>query len=637
MSALCFTANAQEMKEKKADTKYENSAYIDAISIYTKLADKGYASEELLAKLGNSNYFTANYEEAAKWYGQLFDMAEAEIDTEIYFRYSQSLKSIGEYDKANEYMKKFHQLKKEDSRGQMFNDNQTYLNDIEELPQRFFYQLAEFNTSYSDYGVAFYNQQIVFSSAKPVRGPFKDENTWDGQPFFNLFTVNENGKNEYFQIEKNRFHSSNAVFTKDGHFVYFTQSFKVKAQELEDVVYKDQTILKIYRAENVDGKWTNVEELPFNSNEYSCAHPALSPDETELYFSSNMPGTIGQSDIYRVSITGNHTVFGQPINLGKPVNTEGRESFPFVSADNRLYFSSDGHLGLGGLDFFQFKLSEEDAVVENLGKGINSPYDDFSIYINDDLKSGYFSSNRPDGVGRDDIYEITDIISDEEPYYQVFEGLVQDKDSFENISDARVSIFNDNFDLLTSGTTLANGTFSDLNLNDVNPGDIVFIRAEHPDYNTEETSVILPEESGVQSRTIYLEKKVVEVKEGDDLAKIFEIENVIYFDFDKSEINKEAEVELAKVLEVLNLYPTMKLDVRSHTDSRGTHEYNQNLSDHRAKATIDWLVAHGVEQSRLTGRGYGETNLINECADGVDCSEEQHQENRRSEFIITEL
>ncbi|HLV46907.1 MAG TPA: OmpA family protein [Flavobacterium sp.] len=637
MTAFCFTAHAQEVKEKKADTKYENSAYIDAISIYTKLADKGYASEELLTKLGNSHYFTANYEEAAKWYGQLFDMAESDIDTEIYFRYAQSLKSIGEYDKSDEYMKKFHQLKKEDSRGQMFNDNQSYLNDIEELPQRFFYQLADFNTSYSDFGVAFYNQQIVFSSAKPVRGPFKDENTWDGQPFFNLFTVNENGKNDYFQIEKNRFHTANAVFTKDGRFVYFTQSFKVKAQELEDVVYKDQTILKIYKAENVDGKWTNVEELPFNSDAYSCTHPALSPDETALYFSSNMPGTVGQSDIYKVSITANHTVFGQPMNLGKPVNTEGRESFPFVSADNRLYFSSDGHLGLGGLDFFQFKLSEDDAVVENLGKGINSPYDDFSIYINEDLKTGFFSSNRPDGIGRDDIYMITDIISDEEPYYQIFEGIVQDKETFENIPDARVSIFNDNFDLLTSGTTQPDGTFSNLTLEDVNPGDIVFVRAEHADYNTEETSVILPEESGVQSRTIYLEKKVVEVKEGDDLAKIFEIENVIYFEFDKSEINKEAEVELAKVLEVLNLYPTMKLDVRSHTDSRGTHEYNQNLSDHRAKATIDWLVAHGVEQSRLTGRGYGETNLINECADGVDCSEEQHQENRRSEFIITEL
>src|SRR5690606_16931743 len=309
------------------------------------------------------------------------------------------------------------------------------------------------------------------------------------------------------------------------------------AQELEDVVYKDQTILKIYKAENVDGKWTNVEELPFNSDAYSCTHPALSPDETALYFSSNMPGIVCQSDIYKVSIMANHTNYGQPINLGKPVNTEGRESFPFVSADNRLYFSSDGHLGLGGLDFFQFKLSEDDAVVENLGKGINSTYDDFSNYINDDLKTGFFSSNRPDGVGRDDIYAITDIISDEEPYYQIFEGLVQDKETLDNIPDAQISIFNDDFDLLTSGKTLADGSFGNLNLEEVNPGDIVFIRAEHADYNTEETSVILPEESGSQYQKILMEKKVVEVKEGDDLAKIFEIENVIYFDFDKSEIN----------------------------------------------------------------------------------------------------
>ena len=159
----------------------------------------------------------------------------------------------------------------------------------------------------------------------------------------------------------------------------------------------------------------------------------------------------------------------------------------------------------------------------------------------------------------------------------------------------------------------------------------------HEDYHPKEISVILPDESGVQSQRLFLEKKVVEVKEGDDLAKIFEIENVIYFEFDKSEINTKAEVELAKVLEVLNLYPTMKIDVRSHTDSRGTHQYNQNLSDHRAKATIDWLVAHGVERDRLTGKGYGETSLINNCTDEVECTEEQHQENRRSEFIIMEL
>lgn len=636
MSVICFTAFGQEMKEKKADTKYENAAYIDAISIYTNLAEKGYASEELLTKLGNSHYFNANYEEAAKWYGQLFEMTE-NIDTEIYFRYSQTLKSVGEYDKANEYLKKFHQLKKEDSRGQMFHDNQTYLDDIEQLPQRFFFELAGFNTSYSDFGVAFYNQAIVFSSAKPVRGPFKDENTWDGQPFFSLYTVDENGKSDYFQIEKNRFHTSNAVFTKDGKIVYFTQSFKVKAEDREEGEYKDQTLLKIFKAENIDGKWSNVEELPFNSDTYSCAHPALSPDESELYFSSDMPGSIGQSDIFKVSIQSNHTNYGRPINLGAPINTEGRESFPFISADNQLYFSSDGHMGLGGLDFFEIDLTDENAQVNNLGKGINSPYDDFSIYIKDDLKTGFFSSNRPDGTGRDDIYEITNIIS-KEPYYQVLEGWVQDKDTYENIANANVSVFNDNFDRLINGQTSSDGKFNDLRLEEgVSPGDIVFIRAEHEDYHPEEISVILPDESGVQSQRLFLEKKVVEVKEGDDLAKIFEIENVIYFEFDKSEINTEAEIELAKVLEVLNLYPTMKLDVRSHTDSRGTHEYNQNLSNHRAQATINWLVSHGVDQSRLSGMGYGETRLINNCTDEVECTEEQHQENRRSEFIIMEL
>ena len=636
MSVICITASGQEKKAEKANEKYENLAYIDAIKIYTKLADKGYASPELLTKLGNSHYFSANYEEAAKWYAQLFETDNSEIDTEIYFRYAQSLKSIGEYDKANEYLAKFHLLKKEDSRGQMYDQNQSYLDSIRNLPNRFIFQTADFNTSYSDFGVAFYNQQIIFTSALPVRGPFKDQNTWDGQAFFNLFTVDENSKTNYFEISKNRFHTSNAAFTKDGRFVYFTQSFKVKDSNLSEKKYQDNTILKIFRAENIDNQWTNIEELPFNSDLYSHSHPALNASETVLYFSANRPDAIGQSDLYNVTINSNHSSYGEPINLGQPINTEGRENFPFVSADNQLYFSSDGHLGLGGLDLFSIDLNESTQVT-HLGPGINSAHDDFGIYIKKDLKTGYFSSNRPGGMGRDDIYEITDIISKKEPFYQIFEGRVQNKANNQGISQATVSVLNSDYQVILSDKTSNNGSFNDLRTEDIEAGDIVFIRAEHPDYVTDEISVIIPEKSGTLRQNIFLEQKIVEVKKGDDLAKIFEIENVIYFDFDKAEINQKAEVELAKVLEVLNTYPSMKIDVRSHTDSRGTHQYNQKLSDHRAQATIHWLVNQGVSKDRLSGNGYGETQLINGCADNVDCEEAQHQENRRSEFIITEL
>lgn len=630
LSLSALNAVGQNKKEVKADTKYENTAYVDAIDIYTKLAESGYESENLYTKLGNANYFSGKYQEAAKWYGKLFELT-TDVEPEIFFRYSVSLKSIGEIEKANQYLLKFHEANKTDSRGTMFKENPDYIQDINSINNRFSYQLANFNTSYSDFGVAFWQNSLVFTSATPIRGPHKDISTWDGQPFFTLFSLNDEKMSRLKDLYS-RFHVSNAVFTKDGTVVYFTQNNIVKDQSAKEV---HVSTLKLYKAIYDGKKWTDITELPFNGNGYSCAHPALSPDEKTLYFSSDMPGSIGESDIYKVAIYNNHSSYSSPVNLGKPINTEAKENFPFVSKDGILYFSSNGHLGLGGLDLFQYNLEDPNATVENLGPGINTAFDDFNIFIKNDLKSGYFSSNRPGGVGYDDIYEITDIIP-LKPYEQTFYGKVFERLADTGIPDAKVTVYNDDFQALNSTFTKPDGSYSNLVVGG-NPGDVVFIRAEHPDYITDEVTVILPEKAGEKKVNLILDKKVVEVKKGDDLAKIFEIENIIYFDFNKFEINKGAEVELAKVFEVLKQYPTMKLDVRSHTDSRGTNEYNQKLSDHRAKATIDWLVNHGIDRSRLTGRGYGETMLVNHCSDGVECSDELHQLNRRSEFIILDL
>lgn len=627
LSMIAYVAVGQNNKEIKADAKYDKTAYVDAIAIYTKLAESGYESANLYEKLANANYFSADYPNAAKWYGKLLELT-TDVAPEVYFRYSVSLKSIGEIEKSNENLKKFHQLNKQDSRGVMFNKNPQYIKDINEIPNRYTYQLANFNTSYSDFGVAFWQNDLVFTSATPVRGVFKDENTWDGQPFFSLYKLEDNKMRRLKELS-NRFHISNAIFTKDGSIAYFTKN-DTPNKESEEV------ILKLYKAEYIDGKWTNIVELPFNSNEYSCAHPALSPDETELYFSSNMPGTLGSSDIFKVKIHNNHNSYSQPIHLGAPINTEAKENFPFVSADNVLYFASEGHLGFGGLDLFEYRMNDKDARVQNLGPGVNSAFDEFSLYISPDLKTGYFSSNRPNGVGKDDIYEITDIVPIK-PYEQTFYGKVFEKLADIGVPNAKVTVFNDDFEPLKSVQTKADGSYENLTIGG-NPGDIVYVRAEHPDFITNEVRIILPEDEGQTKANIVLDRKIIEVKTGDDLAKIFEIENIIYFDFDKAEINKGAEVELAKVLEVMKQYPNMKIDVRSHTDSRGTNEYNQRLSDHRAKSTIAWLIQKGgIHSSRLTGKGYGESQLVNECADGVECADEKHQKNRRSEFIISEL
>jgi len=636
LSIFCFFSflgNAQQNRELKADRNYEDFAYIDAIAIYTKLANKGYKSESMLRKLGNAYYFSANYPEASKWYGELLEI-NTNVEPEVYFRYANALKSIGEIEKSNQFMNQFHELNKTDSRGINFKNNPNYIKDIESKKDSYSVGNVNFNSSYSDFGVAFWNNQLIFGSNRPERLADRKVSAWDGQPLSALFFLKDD-KAKSFKALTSKFNISTPVFTKDGNTVYFTKNNVVNNKR----AYSDDnsTLLKIYKAEYVNGKWTNVSELPFNSNQFSCAHPALSQDEKTLYFASDMAGSIGDSDIYKVDILSNDS-YGTPQNLGKNINTEAKESFPFITNDNVLYFSSNGLQGLGGLDIFYLDLNDPSAVVKNVGEPLNSPFDDFAVYINDDNKTGYFSSNRTGGVGFDDIYAITDIYHAPKviPYTQSFSGNVTDRFTMLPISNVKISVLDSNFNQLNHVLTLENGNYSLSEIN-ANSGDIVYIKAEHQDYITDEQRIVLPNEIGETKVDIKLDKRIVKVGRGDDLAKVFEIENVIYFDYDKSNIRKDAEVELAKVFEVLDQYPKMKIDVRSHTDSRGSHEYNQKLSDQRSSGTVNWLINKGIDKSRLTGRGYGETQLVNGCSDAVNCTEEEHQKNRRSEFIITDL
>ncbi|RRJ92433.1 OmpA family protein [Paenimyroides tangerinum] len=626
-----MTSNAQQLQELKANRNYQDYAYIDAISIYTKLANKGYKSENILRKLGNAHYFSANYPEAAKWYNELFEMT-TNVEPEIYFRYSNALKSIGQIEKANQYLDKFIQLSENDSRAVKFKNNPNYLKEIEKQKDKYLVGYANVNSKYSDYAVTFWNDKLILSSNRPGSSKASKINTWDGQPFASLFVLNGK-KMESFDALDSKYNISTPTFTKDGNTVYFTQNNLIKNKNNHGFTSN----LKIFRADYVDEKWKNITELPFNNDDYSCAHPILSQDEKALYFSSDMPGTYGDSDIYRVKIFGNNQ-YSLPENLGKKINTEGKETFPFMGSDNVLYFASNGHLGLGGLDIYKIDLKDENAEVVNLGEPVNSSFDDFAIYLKTDNKTGFFASNRPKGLGYDDIYSINDIVRTPKPvpYLHSFSGNVMDRLTEVPINKVKVSVLDANFHPLYDVFSVANGTFQ-LPKIAGSPGDVVYVKAEHPDYITEEKRMILPEKAGDTKVIIKMDKRIVEVGKGDDLAKVFEIENVIYFDYDKSNIRMDAAVELAKVYEVLAEYPKMKIDVRSHTDSRGSDKYNQKLSEQRAQGTIKWLIEQGVDPSRLSGKGYGESMLVNDCEDGVKCSEEEHQKNRRSEFIITDL
>jgi outer membrane protein OmpA-like peptidoglycan-associated protein len=381
----------------------------------------------------------------------------------------------------------------------------------------------------------------------------------------------------------------------------------------------------------VNYKWSNVTELPFDSDNYSTAHPALSPDGKTLYFASDMPGTLGQSDLFKVGINEDGS-FGTPQNLGNTINTEGKETFPFVNDENEIYFASDGHPGLGGLDVFMSKINTDGTFseVQNVGADVNSPKDDFAYLIDTKSRRGFFSSNRDGGQGYDDIYKFLEtkrLICE-----QLIYGEVTDLITKELLPDAKISLYDSLFNLIKTTVSDDKGNYTF----EVECGKTYNIRAEKPEYTTKEQKVTIVETNGKTYLPITLEKAKCKVTIGDDLGKCFGIK-MIYFDFDKSNIREEAALDLEKILDVLNQNPTMKLDIRSHTDSRGTFKYNEALSERRVKSTIGWLIKNGVNSGRLTGRGYGENQLVNKCSDNVTCTEEEHQLNRRSEFIITAL
>ena len=634
ISSLTFKGFAQKDAEKVADKKYEQYAYIDAIKTYERIAKKGYKSEEMFKKLGNSYYFNAELELAGKWYDELFSMTQ-DVEPEYFYRYSHTLKVTGHYAKADEMLLKFSEKSGADSRAKLFNTNRNYLSEIKANSGRYKIEDAGINTKYSEYGGAYYGNKLIFTSARDTGFLFQRKHKWSNQYFTKLYatemvTDTTLGTPVKFANKiRIPFHEATPIFTKDGQTMYFTQNNYLKGKKGENA--KKITFFKIYKAKLIDKEWSNVEELPFDSDNYSVGHPALSPDEKTLYFASDMPGTKGQSDIFKCTIDEDGN-YGIPENLGSKINTEGRESFPFISEENELYFASDGHPGLGGLDIFVVEIAKDGSYkkIKNIGEPANSSDDDFGFLINSETRRGFLTSNREGGKGSDDIYQFLETKSlrcNQELY-----GIVTDLESGNILSNAKVSLFDAKFKLLTTYLSDINGHYNF----EVDCENDYYIRAEKVEYTTFEKRINILNETGKTEIPIQLEKTIKEVKNGDDLAKTFGIK-IIYFDLDKSNIREDAAIELEKILDVMVENPTIKINIKSHTDSRASFEYNDQLSERRAKSTLEWLVKNGIDTGRLTAKGYGERELVNKCSDDVPCSEDEHQANRRSEFIIDGL
>ncbi len=636
---ICGFNYAQEKpisKEEKLATKgdgnYDKYSFSPAIDIYKRVLDKGYVSSSLLKKLGDSYYFNANYQEAAQIYKKLVDEYPKEVSPEHYFRYSQTLKSLGDYEMSNSVMDKFIEVTSEDVRANRFKNERNYIEEIEKNSGRYKIKPFEYNTMFSEFAPSFYKEGLIFSSDRDTGNFARYRHTWNAKDFLDLYKVNADSVSFSKVIKFNenvntRWHESTSVTTKDGETMYFTRNNIRDGKYVRDE--KGVVRLKLFKAKLIDGEWDRVVELPFNSDNYSTAHPVLSPDEKTLYFASDMPGTRGESDIFKVEVK-EFGEYGNPVNLGDVINTEARETFPFVSKDSVLYFSSDGHPGLGGLDIFAVKLrkSNRNQHIQNIGRPVNSNMDDFTFIFNSDTKEGYFASNRERGSGADDIYRFIE----EEPLklecLQKITGTVRDKISNEVLVGATVKVIDiDNNEILTVITD-NNGDYS-LTL-DCNQGN--FVRAVVEGYIPFE-EYIGKSDGKPKIIDFYLERDKVTAGYGDDLAKLLQL-STIYFDFDKYDIRSDSKIEVEKVIAAMEKYPSLKIKVNSHTDSRGKDSYNLWLSQKRAEATTAYMVSKGISADRLEEQGYGETKLINSCANGVRCKGKDHELNRRSEFII---
>ncbi|CAN1560583.1 OmpA-like domain [Flavobacteriaceae bacterium] len=410
-----------------------------------------------------------------------------------------------------------------------------------------------------------------------------------------------------------KFHDGSVTISKDGNTMYFTSdSFREDSFEKDKANKLKLGRNNIFKATKENGKWGAITSLPFNSSDYSTGNPSLTKDGKTLYFSSNMPGSIGGVDIWKVSVSENGS-FGTPENLGKKVNTEGNESFPFITDENVLYFSSDAKQGLGGMDVYSIDL-KAGTEAKNVGKPVNSDKDDFSFSFNENKNFGFVASNRN---GNDDIFGLVPVCN-----YEV-NTIVTNAKTGAILADAKVSILDDKNNVITTEQSNAKGEVS----YKVECEKNYTIQASKDGFESNSFAVTKSNNKGGSTKVNAALNPIDVI-----ITETEVILNPIYFEFNKSNITKEGAFELDKLVQVMKNNDKLVIFAKSHTDSRGSDKYNMILSDNRAKATIQYVQSKGIDASRISGKGYGESEPKVVC--GKDCTEEQHAQNRRSEFLI---
>ena len=714
---LTITGKAQSGAEKSANRAFADFKFNRAIDILQHVVEKDANNIPAKEKLADAYRLINNSASAEMAYGVLANLPNPNPIHVFY--YAQFLKENGKLEEAAKYYDMYHKLAPTDVRGTDNTINQSKLAALMEPNSAFVLSPTNINTAAWEFSPVYFKDGIVFVTNGGKDGAVKRIDNWTNSRFFDLYFAKKSNENTFESpskikgIQPNRkYHDGSATFSADFKEIYFTRNnyVKSKTQKSADKIVK----LEIFKASynESENKWVDITALPFNNKEFNIAHPSLSRDGKKLYFISDMPGGVGETDIYVSTKDGN--TWGAPVNLGKEINTPGKEMFPFIADDGTLYFSSDGRMGLGGLDIYvASNTNGKWGNVENLGAPINSNKDDFGYVMNEEGKLGYISSNRDGGMGEDDIYAFT-----RDPK-QCIEGFVYNAKTNEKIDGAKIEVINmadmntsnngefkgcpvtagmkyqvlvskqgyrknaievtipatgnakvevplrkiENIDLTVTVTEKDKGlmkgaliTLKDKKTGRLFPcttlaeGSCIFGLQPNSNY---ELTIQAPSAKvgcsyGTEVRQVTTVGKIAPSTMSEQVTlealcegEIVEILN-IYYDLNKFNIRADAAAQLDNfVIPIMNKYPNMIVEIRSHTDCRASAAYNLKLSQNRANAAVAYLISRGISPSRMTAKGYGESVLKNGCScEGVltsTCTEEEHQKNRRTEFKILKL
>lgn len=581
---------------------------------------------------------------AEKWLSKL--VVKESATAEDIKKYSLLLKSEAKYDEA---IANFEKLGTKFPDSKSFSDEQVRqcraAKEWIATPEFFDVKNVEgFNSSNSEFGLIKVKDGYFLTSDRKLQGNSGEEYGWTGNPFLKMYKIEMNGESvkniDPISALNDIYHNGPGIFDENSSTIWFTRTKSVKQKQTQSNpdptswfndkvqdVYTNR--LEIYSAKLVDGKWTEITAFVHNNADlFSVGHPAISPDGNVLYFVSDMPGGQGATDIYYCEKRSNGT-WGDPRNAGEQINTTGKEMFPVIDKDGTLYFSSDGHYGMGGLDLYKATGSKKDwSKPENLKAPINSSRDDFSILFTESGTKGFFASNRFGGKGADDIYSF----EFNPPPPPVPTELILAVTTWERLEDGKlVPAEGIRVHYHTEGSLVENPVAM------VRPGmyqTILECDAKYQIHGYSDNFFAQSAEIETKCETMNDTIQVQLIFERIVVNKPIVIEN-IYYDYDKWNIRPDAALELDKIVALLMDNPTIIIELGSHTDSRGSDKYNETLSQRRAESAVKYIVEHGIAADRITAKGYGEYQLVNKCSNGVKCSEEEHQMNRRTEFKVT--